>query len=66
LEREYFALIGGLFNEGETGLQCAQRELLEETGLEAEELIDTLPEALIDTRARWDGFADLLGVRDGE
>lgn len=40
LEREYFALIGGLFNEGETGLQCAQRELLEETGLEAEELID--------------------------
>jgi 8-oxo-dGTP pyrophosphatase MutT (NUDIX family) len=40
LEREYFALIGGLFNEGETGLQCAQRELLEETGLEAEEMID--------------------------
>ena len=40
LEREYFALIGGLFNDGETGLQCAQRELLEETGLEAEELID--------------------------
>lgn len=40
LEREYYALIGGLFNNGETGLQCAKRELLEETGLEAEELID--------------------------
>ena len=41
LDREYFALIGGLFNEGETdGKAVAKRELLEETGLEAEELID--------------------------
>ena len=40
LERDYYALIGGLFNDGETGEECARRELLEETGLEAEELID--------------------------
>merc|ERR1711871_18484 len=40
-DRDYFALIGGLFNEGETdGKAVAKRELLEETGLEAEELID--------------------------
>jgi ADP-ribose pyrophosphatase len=39
LERDYFATIGGLFNEGDTPLGCAQRELLEETGLEAEEWI---------------------------
>jgi ADP-ribose pyrophosphatase len=39
LEKQYYAAIGGLFNEGETGEQCAKRELLEETGLEAEELI---------------------------
>jgi 8-oxo-dGTP pyrophosphatase MutT (NUDIX family) len=39
LERPYFATIGGLFNEGETGLECAKRELLEETGLEAEEWV---------------------------
>ena len=41
LDRDYFALIGGLFNAGETdGRAVAKRELLEETGLEAEELID--------------------------
>ena len=40
LEKPYYAVIGGLFNKGETGLECAQRELLEETGLEAESLID--------------------------
>jgi ADP-ribose pyrophosphatase len=40
LEKEYLAVIGGLFNKGETGKQCAARELLEETGLEAEELVD--------------------------
>ncbi len=33
LDREYLALIGGLFNEGETAIECAKRELLEETGL---------------------------------
>ena len=40
LEKEYYATIGGLFDIGETGIECAKRELLEETGLEAEELID--------------------------
>lgn len=40
LEKPYLAVVGGLFNEGETALQCAQRELLEETGLETNELID--------------------------
>ena len=40
LDKGYYALIGGLFNEGETGVECARRELLEETGLEAGELID--------------------------
>eukprot|EP01038_Epipyxis_sp_PR26KG_P014368 gene14368-19270_t len=39
LEKPYYAAIGGLFNIGETGEECARRELLEETGLEAEELI---------------------------
>jgi 8-oxo-dGTP pyrophosphatase MutT (NUDIX family) len=33
LDREYLALVGGLFNEGETSIECAKRELLEETGL---------------------------------
>ena len=40
LEKPYYAVVGGLFNKGETGLECAHRELLEETGLEAESLID--------------------------
>lgn len=40
LEKPYYAVIGGLFNLGETGIQCAERELLEETGLEAENLVD--------------------------
>ena len=33
------AIVGGLFNTGDTPDQCAERELLEETGLEAGELI---------------------------
>ena len=40
LEKPYYAVVGGLFNKGETGLECAKRELLEETGLEAETLVD--------------------------
>jgi ADP-ribose pyrophosphatase len=41
LDKTYYAVIGGLFNVGETsGHTCAKRELLEETGLEAEELVD--------------------------
>lgn len=40
LEKPYYAAIGGLFNDGDTPTDCARRELLEETGLEAEELID--------------------------
>jgi len=40
LEKEYIATIGGLFNKGETALACAKRELLEETGLEAEEWVN--------------------------
>lgn len=40
LEKEYYALVGGLFNDGETGIECATRELLEETGLEAQSMID--------------------------
>jgi len=40
LEKEYYATIGGLFNKGETGLECAKRELLEETGLEADEWVN--------------------------
>lgn len=40
LEKPYYAAIGGLFNDGDTPTGCARRELLEETGLEAEELID--------------------------
>jgi len=39
LEKEYYAMVGGLFNIGETAAECARRELLEETGLEATELV---------------------------
>ena len=39
LEKPYYAAIGGLFNVGDTPLGCAQRELLEETGLEAEQWV---------------------------
>jgi len=35
-----YATLGGLFDEGETPEQCAHRELLEEAGLETEELIN--------------------------
>ena len=40
LEKPYLAAVGGLFNVGETAEQCATRELLEETGLETNELIN--------------------------
>lgn len=40
LDKEYYAVVGGLFNQGESGSECAKRELLEEVGLEAEELVD--------------------------
>lgn len=39
LSKPHYAVIGGLFNEGETGLECAHRELLEETGLETDSMI---------------------------
>lgn len=39
LDRAYYAAIGGLFNPGDTPTSCASRELLEETGLEAEQMI---------------------------
>jgi ADP-ribose pyrophosphatase YjhB (NUDIX family) len=39
LEGERFATVGGLFNPGENASACAARELLEETGLEAERLV---------------------------
>lgn len=40
LERPYIAPVGGLFEPGETPEVCARRELLEETGLEAEKLVN--------------------------
>lgn len=40
LEKEYFAVIGGLCEVGEDALDTAKRELLEETGLEAEEWVN--------------------------
>lgn len=40
LKEPKLAVIGGLFNSGiETAEQCAERELLEETGLEAETMV---------------------------
>lgn len=39
LDRPKIATIGGLFNVGDTPQSCAQRELLEETGLETNEMI---------------------------
>lgn len=39
LTKPYYAAIGGLFNVGDTPEGCARRELLEETGLEAGELV---------------------------
>lgn len=40
LDKKYLAVIGGLFNKGETAEECARRELLEETGLEPEQLVN--------------------------
>lgn len=40
LDKPKYAAIGGLFNNGDTPELCARRELLEETGLETNELID--------------------------
>jgi ADP-ribose pyrophosphatase len=39
LEKAYYATVGGLFEKTDTPESCARRELLEETGLEAKELI---------------------------
>lgn len=35
-----YAAVGGLFNRGDTPEGCARRELLEETGLVTDELIN--------------------------
>jgi ADP-ribose pyrophosphatase len=40
LDQPAYAVVGGLFEEGETSQECATRELLEETGLVSEELVD--------------------------
>jgi ADP-ribose pyrophosphatase YjhB (NUDIX family) len=40
LEKPAYATIGGLFNIGEMAEECATRELLEETGLQAENLVN--------------------------
>jgi ADP-ribose pyrophosphatase len=40
LDKPAYAAIGGLFEIGETPHECASRELLEETGLVSEELVD--------------------------
>ena len=40
LDKKYYAVLGGLFNIGEGPIECAQRELLEETGLEPEQLVN--------------------------
>jgi 8-oxo-dGTP pyrophosphatase MutT (NUDIX family) len=39
LTRPHYAAIGGLFDVGDTPDGCAKRELLEETGLQAEQMI---------------------------
>lgn len=40
LDKAYYAAIGGLFNPGEKSPEdCARRELLEETGLDAEQMV---------------------------
>lgn len=39
LEKPALATLGGLFNAGETAVQCAARELEEETGLVAGEMV---------------------------
>ena len=39
LSQPAYATVGGLFNEGESAFQCATRELLEETGLVAADLV---------------------------
>ena len=40
LKEAKYAAVGGLFNAGDTPEGCAKRELLEETGLEAEQMIN--------------------------
>lgn len=40
LEKDALAVIGGLFNIGEGAIECAQRELMEETGLAAEQMVN--------------------------
>eukprot|EP01041_Mallomonas_annulata_P013573 gene13573-28801_t len=40
LDKPHYAVVGGLFNKGEGPIECAQRELLEETGLVAEQLVN--------------------------
>ena len=39
LEKPAYATLGGLFNAGETALQCASRELEEEAGLVAGQMV---------------------------
>mmetsp|Transcript_9933 Transcript_9933/g.10037 ORF Transcript_9933/g.10037 Transcript_9933/m.10037 type:complete len:251 (-) Transcript_9933:57-809(-) len=40
LDKPKYAVVGGLFNKGEGPVECAQRELLEETGLVAEQMVN--------------------------
>ena len=39
LEKPAYATLGGLFKKGETAMECATRELEEETGLVAEDMV---------------------------
>jgi 8-oxo-dGTP pyrophosphatase MutT (NUDIX family) len=39
LTKPHYATVGGLFNPGDTPLTCAKRELLEEAGLESNEMV---------------------------